>query len=202
MTRIVHNRMLMWSVIALVAYWTVGLSIMPGALVSSTMSLLLLIFGSVVFARYVTEAVPLLLRRNLAGMKTDDLGGNLSIYGVTLLSFGSCYVGLFGLLWMYFGQPVSWLGSVYSGFGRGVMAAGFAMLFFSPDVARQGFRVPIKAWVLAAALAALVAAFALGVRVGKDETRIGVWEMTQCRLAGICSAKADTDRLQRLAYQR
>lgn len=186
MARIVTNRMLMWSLIALAVYWTAGLYAVPGALMSSTMSLLLLIFGSVVFARYVVEAVPLLLRRNMAGVKTEDLGGNLSIYGVTLLSFGSCYVGLFGLLWIYFGQPAHWLGSVYSGFGRGVMAAGFALLFFSPDVARKGFRVPVKAWVLAAAIAALVVAFALGVRVGQDETRVGAWEVTHCRLTGAC----------------
>ena len=129
----------------------------------------LLVAGAVTLFRYAPDAWEIVVRGRRAQAAEDGDGSHLAAYGVTLLAAGSCYVGLYGLLWTYIGQPGTWLGTAYSGFGRAIMFAGFGLLFLSPGVTRRGIRLPMKVWVIALIAAALLAAFLLGTRVGDGQ---------------------------------
>jgi len=171
-SRINSNPLLLWSVLTFIVYWVAG-AVVPDPYLSSAMSLLLLIFGGVTFLRFAPDAWQILIHRRRNEAAQDGDGSHLAAYGVTLLSAGSCYVGLFGLLWVYFGQPGDWLGTVYSGFGRGMMGAGFGLLFFSPDVSQRGLRLPSGLLLLGIVSVAMTVVFLLGVHFGQKETMSG-----------------------------
>lgn len=165
MTKLFQNTLLLWSLVVAAAYVAAG-AIIPNPYVSSATSFLLLIFGAVTFVRYAPDAFRVLFQ----GVRSEEGdGAHLATLGIALVSAGSMYVGLFGLLWVYFGQPAAWLGTAASGAGRGAMAAGFALLFFSPDVANRRFRLPGSAWLIFAIAIAGAVVFALGWRMGQHE---------------------------------
>lgn len=169
------NPLLGWTVGVFAAYWLAG-ALVPDPYLSSAMSLLLLIFGGVTFMRFADDAFQIVFRGRRNEAAADGDGSHLAAYGVALLSAGSCYVGMFGLLWVYFGQPGHWLGTVYSGFGRGLMAAGFALLFFSPDVTRRGLRLPSGFWVFVVAAVCIVIGIGIGFRIAPPD-QVGGWQL-------------------------
>lgn len=162
------NRILFWSLTFAAAYWISGV-FFPGYH-STFASAALLVFGLVALSRYGPEAWRVVVQRRR--LTNDDGGGShLAAYGVALLSAGAVYQGLFGVLWTWFDQPDSWIATPISGFGRFMMAAGFCLLFFSPDMEQHRLRLPGRAWLIFAAVIALVLAFALGMKIGGSDDR-------------------------------
>lgn len=167
MPKIRDNRLLLGSLIAVTLYWVVGI-LTPNPYVSSVSSLMLLIAGAMTLYRYVPVTYDIVARGQRA--EGVDETGHRAVYGTTLLAAGSFYVGLFGLLWVYFGQPQDWLGTPSSGFGRAMMAAGFWLMYTSPDANRDDIRLPNPFWLAAFIAVAVLAAFFAGTRVqGQDD---------------------------------
>lgn len=170
------NRLFLGSLLFLAIYVTTAF-INPNYH-STFASAVLLTFGAVTLVRYLPEAYRIVVQRRRNPHNAGD-GSHLAAYGVALLSAGSVYVGLFGILWVYFGQPQSWLATPVSGFGRYVMAAGFALLFFSPDMEAHRLRLPGRAWFLIVFAIALVVSFYLGMQVAKQEERTSL-QVSDC----------------------
>lgn len=161
------NKLLFWSLVAASAYWLTALVLADYH--STFASTMLIVFGGVTLLRYGPEAWKVVVNR-LRNPQDPYDGSHLSVYGVALLSFGSVYVGIFGIAWILTGQPASWLATPVSGFGRYLMAAGFALLFFSPDIEERRLRLSGSLWMLIVMFAAIVCAFFVGMRMGASET--------------------------------
>lgn len=164
-----ENPLLFWSLVGLFAYWAIG-AVIPGVYISGTASLMLLVAGSLTFLRYASYVYSILFHRI---RDPDSDGSHLAAYGVMLFAAGSIYTGVYGLLWIAFGAPIEWTNTVYSAFGRYIMAAGFMLMFFSPDVDKQGLRLPGKAWIIMAGTVVLLGVFFFGVRVGFYQAELG-----------------------------
>jgi len=162
-----NNRLLLGSLLALLAYWTTGY-LTPAPWLSSFASLGLLVFSAFSAWRYGMPAFEIVVLGRRSGEEGAE-GSHLAIYGTALIALGSFYIGTFGLLWVYFDQPAHWLGTPASGFGRALAAAGFLMLYSSPDVTRTGIRLPNVIMLTVIALAAMLLAFFLGTQVRDDE---------------------------------
>lgn len=164
----INNRLLWGSAAALVFYWIAGL-LVSGIYTSRLASLAALAFGFVAMLRYSGDAYDVVFK----GVRSsEERGAHMAIYGLWLVSFGAFYIGAFGLLWIYWGQPASWLDTAFSGFGRACMAAGFAFVRASPDFYRKDNKFPAGIWIVAALIVALLAAFQFGVRVGEYQSEI------------------------------
>lgn len=164
-----NNRLLLWSLIAFGAYFASGW-VLPGPYISSAASLTLLIFASVTAIRYVPEAWRIVVNGK-RGLESDG-AAHWAAYGVALISLGSVYIGVFGLAWVAAGSPQEWLSTVWSGFGRAMCGAGFALLFVSPDVSRGRFRLPLTWWVISVIVVVLAAVFFLGVNIGEKRADV------------------------------
>lgn len=171
------NKLFFWSLIFASAYWITGVFIPTYH--STFASAMLLIFGAVALARYGPEAFRIVVYRH---RNPDDAGGgsHLAAYGVALLSAGSVYVGLFGVAWVMSGQPETWLATPVSGFGRYIMAAGFGLLFFSPDMEQHRLKLPGRAWLLLACAVALILSFYLGLQIGSKDERQSMRMTAEC----------------------
>lgn len=162
-----ENKILFWSLVFASVYWITG--VMWPSYHSTISSAALLVFGAVALSRYGPEAWKIVVQRHR--LPKHEGGAHLAAYGVALLSAGSVYVGLFGVLWVWNGQPDNWLATPISGFGRFMMAAGFCLLFFSPDMEKQRLKLPSQIWLIVAGIVALLLAFALGLKLGGQEER-------------------------------
>jgi hypothetical protein len=161
-----RNSLLLWSIVAFVGYWSTSAAL-PGPYFTAAGSLSVLIFGGVTLMRYAPEAWHIVVhqRRNQDAPEGD--GSHLAAYGVTLIAAGCVYSGIFGLLWIFAGQPEAWLSTAASGFGRFVQAAGFGLLFFSPDVTKRGLALPPKLWLALIAAAIMMVGVFVGVQIGQ-----------------------------------
>lgn len=161
-----ENKLLFWSMMFVSIYWVSG-AFVPNYH-STFASVFLLVFGGIAASRYVPEAWHVVIRRR-RNYANPGGGAHLAAYGVALLAIGAIYQGTFGVLWVWFGQPEAWIGTPVSGFGRYIMAAGFALLFFSPDMEAFRLQIPHRNWLLIAGTIALIMAFYLGLQVGAAE---------------------------------
>lgn len=188
MAKIVNNRPLFWTVVANLTYWTLG-PFIPSPWVSSAASLFLMLASANMFMTYAPAAYDVLFY----GRRDRETGGersHIGVYGGALCSGGSCIVGLFGFLWVLAGQPDSWLGTVYSGYGRAVTACGFVLMAYSSaprDPASSRARMIVAA-LLVTALA--VASFYLGKHWSQPE-QAAYWKSVKGVLANRPSC-ADT----------
>lgn len=175
MKRVAENKLLIWSAALFIGYWLVGF-VVPGPALSGAMSIAILAFGLITFIRYAGDTYAILFKglRNHASIEGD--GSHLAAYGVTLLSAGAVYTGIFGASWLAAGQPQDWLATPYSGFGRAMFAVGFALLYFSPGVTRTGLRIPSWYWILASAaiFGGLIGAFYMGAKMTAAEAPIAI----------------------------
>ena len=168
---ITSNRLLGWSVAAFCAYWIVG-GLLDGEYLTGFASLLVLVFGALTSIRYTPRAWEVVVNQWRNTDSEDGDGSHLAAYGVALFSNGAVYVGIYGLVWLAMGQPASMLSTALSGFGRAMMGAGLALMFFSPDVSRRGLRLPTKLWFIGIAVVVLLSAFFIGVRVGRNDSAL------------------------------
>lgn len=166
----INNKLLFWSVLSVCVYWIIGL-ITPKPFMSSVTSLMLLLFSAFMLWRYSPAAYDVLFHQKRDKLKGGE-GSHLGVYGAALIAAGSCYVGIFGLLWVLYGQPESWLGTVYSGFGRAVAAAGFLLMAFSPTVTEKIVRPANVAVIAFLIIIIAIASFFAGTRVKQPEQAV------------------------------
>ena len=158
MTNVLHNRLLIASLSTVFIYIMVGV-FTPNPYMSSAMSLLSLLAGAMMFIRYVEFAYKILI----LGLRSEEnSGSHYAVLGATLLSGGAIYGGMFGLIWVWFGQPQEWTGTAVSSFGRFMMAIGFWLMFISPDAADASSRLPSNFWRAVLTVLAIVIAFVAG----------------------------------------
>jgi len=166
--KIIENRLLLVFASAIALYWLGGLFI-PSLIFSTTVSLFLLIFGGITFLRYAPSSFEILFK----GIRNEDAeGSHLAALGVTSLALGSVYVGLWSLTWNMYGQPLSWISTPSSLFGRGMMGLGFLLLFISPDVSRKGLKLPEGFLIICLAIIALMVAFFMGTKFDNQRTTV------------------------------
>lgn len=156
------NKLLLAIIGGTVAYWGIGL-LVPGGVLSSVVGGALLVFGVFAFMRYGRDAYEVVVN----GLRSENGdGSHLAVLGMALIAFGSVYVGGFSVLWNVFDQPQSWLGTVQSSFGRYVMTAGFALMYFSPDVGRPQPNTPPYIWFAIILVCVALVAGLIGLRIG------------------------------------
>lgn len=160
MTRIAKNTLTGWAV-AFIALYLIAGAVLPPIWFAVTVHGALLIGGISAWWKWGPTAVRLLLNRE----SPDEIKGDvLSLLGIAALSTGSVYSGGFGIAWIAFGSPESWLNTPTSSFGRALMALGFYLLFKSAYVAKETLR-PVNWWAFGAlALAISVGSFFLGTK--------------------------------------
>ncbi|MEJ8308625.1 hypothetical protein [Agrobacterium larrymoorei] len=174
-----NNPLLISTVVANILYWTIGFA-SPDPFISSASSLFLLVSSAIMFLRYFPTAYDVLIHRQRDTGQGGE-GSHVGVYGATLIAAGSCYVGLFGFLWVLAGQPPEWLGTAYSGYGRAVSGAGFVLMAFSPTIASGTFRPANIFMIILLITAIAVASFFVG-RISQPETA-SYWTSIKGRLA-------------------
>lgn len=165
--RLKGNHLLVWTLVANIVYWLVGVST-PNPYISSASSLALLVTSAGMFLRYAPHAFAVVVN-GLRDTSEGGQGSHLALYGATLIAAGSCYVGLFGFLWVMADQPNTWLGTPMSGYGRAVMAAGFTLMALSPDTTPSGVKMPNFFLILLLMIAVAIGSFLAGRKAAPPE---------------------------------
>jgi hypothetical protein len=171
--RLKGNQLALWSLIVNAVYWLVS-AITPNPYVSSAASLMLLITSAGMFLRYAPHAFDVVIN----GKRDSGEGGeasHLALYGATLIAAGSCYVGLFGFLWIMMDQPDTWLGTPTSGYGRAVMSAGFALMALSPDTSPSGVKLPNMFLLVMLIIAVALGSFFAGRKAAAPKEQTVYW---------------------------
>jgi hypothetical protein len=184
--RLKGNQLVFWTLLANAFYWLAG-AITPNPYVSSAASLALLLSSAWMFLRYAPHAFDVVVNRR---RDTGEGGENshISLYGATLIAGGSCFIGMFGFLWVLAGQPENWLGTSISGYGRAVCSVGFAMMALSPDRTPSGVRMPNLIMIVLLIIAVAVGSFFAGRKTVPQEQAV-YWRSIRGALADkpVCS---------------
>jgi hypothetical protein len=164
--KLADNGLLLAFISAVVLYWGPG-SLLPGSFVSSVASLTLLTFGGLTFSLYAVPAWQVLIHR-----RRDDLssGSHLNVLGTFLLAAGLLWSGVYGLTWVYMGQPVGWAGTMSSNFGRALLGFGMFLTYIAPQTSPTGIRTTMKMWLWGAVVLAFATGFILATKLnGVDD---------------------------------
>lgn len=178
--RLKGNQLAFWLLAGNALYWLLG-AVTPNPYISSAASLLLLISSAGMFLRYAPHAWDVVLN----GKRDTGEGGqssHLALLGATMIAAGSCYVGLFGFLWIMADQPDNWLGTPMSGYGRAVMSAGFALMALSPDTSPSGVKRPNLFLLVLLLIAVAVGSFFAGKKAAPKEHAV-YWRAISGKLA-------------------
>lgn len=174
MAKILSNQLLFGTIVALIIYWTLG-TILPSPYISTTASFLMLMGGGFASFRYMPPAVQIvILNRRVEDVPNER--DYYPVYGSALLGLGAVYTGLFGMLWALSGYPPEWTATVYSSFGRALMAGGFLLLFLGPSESKEGIKLPNLAWLIVIILIAISASFLAGIRVASTPDDRETWK--------------------------
>lgn len=163
MNRLRRKPLLLSSIIFLALYWAIG-AVAANPYVSSASSLALLLAGVLTLGRYAQTTYQILFL-DLRNNETGSEGSHLAIYGATLLAAGASYNGLFGLLWVYFGQPEDWTGTATSSFGKALMVVGFWLLYVGPEPPSVSPRAFSAMWIFTAVAVAVLIGIVAGMNL-------------------------------------
>jgi len=180
MRRMTSNRLLVGALALVVGYWLVGALPIWSGYMNATVSGLLLIAGALVMASWGKDAYQVVKSGVVEGPQ-------LALIGVTTIAAGSVYSGAFGLLWAIAGEPMEWLGTPYSAFGRYTMAIGFVLQFLSPEATAERFRPPRWYYIAGAVVLIAMMSFALGTRWGDARTADSAHRIADLRQSWLAS---------------
>lgn len=149
-----NNNLLIISAVSVLIY-CIACLVVPNAFLSSATSLALIVFGAITMLRYAPVAYDIVIH----GTRLNDVGkegSHLAVFGTALLAAGAVCVGLFDLL------PRDWGSAAISGFGKAIMAAGFWLMYASPEVVKRDMRVPGLTWLAIIVTASVLTGIFLG----------------------------------------
>lgn len=170
MARIIDNRLLVNSMLGVVGYWILGM-VTPDPYVASVASLVLILSGGLLVYRYSRATYAIVVEGD-RGEDAADRGSHLAVYGAWLMAVGAFYSGMFALVWVFAGQPAEWTGTAVSSFGRALMAAGFVLMYLTPDAMRGPIRAPNALLLLVMFLVAVAGAFVAGANFRSPDTAL------------------------------
>lgn len=166
--KISDNRLLLWSIMALSAYWIIG-SISPWTAFAPVVNLSLIIAAGLTFMRYAPDAAAIVFQGRRNEDAADGDGSHLAIYGLALIGLGGLFAAVtaFGLAipeirFYVAGQPIEL-------FGRWLAVAGLGLVFVSPNVTRRGVKFDGGAWLYVVAAIAMAGVYAIGYGAGQRE---------------------------------
>jgi len=164
----IENKLLVGSLVGIALYWLIGLTT-PLPYVNVAASFCLLFGGAFTLYRYSRAAYEVvILDREWEDAIANK--GRIGVYGIWLLALGSTYVGFSSLAFQWYGEPKSWIGSPGLGFGRYIMAAGFALMFYSPYAYSGSVKKPGPYLLATAFVIAIIAAYFLGSKASEQPT--------------------------------
>lgn len=156
MIKIRHNWLLLQVALIYAGYALIG-ALTPRPYMASAVSILGLMAGIILFARYAGKAYDILFR-----MERGEYGGHNSILGAAEMSLGVVYSGMFRLLWVYFGQPDNWTATALSSLGLFMTAKGAYRLAISPSEVDEPSHFPDWFWHRLLWIFGLIIAFICG----------------------------------------
>lgn len=160
-----NNRLLLGSLLALVVYFGGG-PFLDRPYLSSTVSLLFMGASTGLVVFYWRAFVDVVFKhRRLA----EDPGSHIGVFGAILAGMGGIISALFNLIWVRYGSPPDWNGTVFSNFGRIVIAAGFACLVISPHVGRVAAELPRQTTLIVFSIIGIIIAFTIGTQIRPAE---------------------------------
>lgn len=161
----VKNPLLIFTVLALAAYWSIGWYV-PNVIFSVAFSVLSFVMGAAICRIYGEAFFNVLVRRERS---SDGDGAHLGVLGVFSIALSFIWSGGFTLIWNLMGQPDTWLGTPASNFSRALLIAGCVCLYFAPSVTKQKVSIPSVTWLVIAVAAAFSAGFAVALYVGQND---------------------------------
>lgn len=161
----VKNPLLVFTVAALAAYWSIGWYV-PNVIFSVAFSVLSFLMGAAISRVYGEAFFNVLFRRERSG---EGDGAHLGVLGVFSIALSFIWSGVFTLTWNLMGQPDTWLGTPPSNFSRLLLIAGCVSLYFAPSVTKQRVSIPSVAWLVIALATAASAGLAVGLFVGQND---------------------------------
>lgn len=169
-----ENQLMLWVIGLHVFYWSVGFCAYTfggGIWWSSVVSAFLLVSGGMLASTVLPDAWGV-VRKGEVG------AGETAVIGISLISGGLMWSGLFSLIWTSYGRPDTWIGPI-SSFGRACGALGMILLFLAPEATRQGIRPP-KWWVIliGVALVALIG-FLFGISFKNEFAMSGAFDLSR-----------------------
>lgn len=153
MVRIAANKIIIGAVLLVLGYW-LGMPQFTGysnAIVSS----FLILAGIFVLGSWGPDALQAIWSGVIKGPQ-------IALISVATVALGSVISGTFSFTWWWYGEPMSWLNTPTSGFGRYVMGIGFVLQYLSEDFQISRYRQP-KLWFVIVAIALSVS---LGILIG------------------------------------
>lgn len=155
------NWLLLSMVIVYTVYGVVG-SFTPCPYMSSVVGIMALMAGLFMFIRYAGAAW-----RVLWNHERGENGAHQAILGATELGFGMVYSGMFRLVWNYFDQPDSWVGTWFASLGLFIIAKGAYRVALSPSDNILTHRFPEGFWTIVMWLFGLMLAYIAGATFGR-----------------------------------
>lgn len=183
MAKIVSNRLLAISILVVCTYWLTA-SLIPNPYLTLSNNALLFTASTFGLYRYREKTADILFKGERVHDAEKGYGGYLAVYGIFLVFLGSFYGTLYSSFWIYMGQPIEWLGTSFSQFGRFLTICGFGCMAFSPDITREGFILPDRLWaIIIAMLLVLCAGIWIGTKVESSEFKVVnvAYNMPVCR---------------------
>lgn len=156
MKKALNNPPLLYTLLALAAYWTIG-PFIPKPGVSNGVSILAICAGIFLFVQYAEAAWKILVHKD-----RDPDGAHWAIIGATAAAIGTVYSGAFTLLWNHFEAPQVWQSTTTSSFGRGLVPVGFFLMGISHETMRIGGSYPRGFWRAVFIMMALIISFIAG----------------------------------------
>lgn len=164
MSRLQGNPLVMWAIGLTVGYWSFGFLVdkvlANGIMWSAFVSACLLVFGSVLLVTIIKDFF-IIMREGII----DD--GRVATIGLSLISMGFVWSGLFGLAWNFYSRPDDWIG-IWSSFGRSMSALGVLLVFYAPEAARDRIRPPNWWLILITIIFMLMVGVLFGATLSKE----------------------------------
>lgn len=169
-----RNHLMTWVIGLHLIYWSIGFAVYyagGGVWWSAFISACLLVTGGLLASTVLPDAIKV-IRKGVVG------AGETAVIGISLISGGLMWSGLFSLIWTSYGRPDEWVGPI-SSFGRACGAVGMILLFLAPEATRRGIRPP-KWWVvvIGIALVALIG-FLFGITFKNEFPMTGAFDTTR-----------------------